>query len=718
MSFKNFHISVVDSKLEQINEVFENLFEASEGFYNLTSNGKMQFEKSFQESPEISKATNLQVLNLSNEDDKQKIIELKKKGFVRFLMYVAGNSRIMKPSTDSDHFLVPKEFFTFTTLKPSNEQEKSLLKSIKEKESQRTKTSKDITAKVSEKDIITFVDILKNSSPTKYSRGVYYVYDRDTKKLYEIIYNKKDSKFSFDQMFSESAPYQGEESGEKFKISPAAQELEDVQVLGVYFDANKMLSEINSFEKSNPKVFKPYEISSFRSIIKPFEKALTASNELRDFNKIIQRDYKNFGYDDWKGICYLAGGMSDFVKDVVKEDAPYIVFKSRSEFKKLEAERFAYDLTEDGKHSTADLIISTVPKEKLFELMKDKSVSFEFPKGMIKIEDENGKPIASFWQVNIKHTLDSSVIGRSQKYFSKLYNMIVGGKEVFESYETLTESFIEKLSDVAKKGAKFVKDLGKKLYDKIRFVILALKDYSQSIRSKISKSTSQNAVQDALELFGIGMNEAVKNELNEIIADLQDDPKKHYDRADLNISKLCNSLIKMNNPVCQINYESPKEINKPTSTVFKKQIFIYSFLKAFKNVVLSSKNPLEKYVDELLGFYIEASFGATRMPLWRVYSNIGGHISYELLGTKDSAKEERKGNILKGLGKEGLPVIILNIKKSIGVNELEISILSNIISENGKFDPKYVLYKIGFSENLEADFIAVQEYSPEKALPN
>ena len=72
MSFKNFHISVVDSKLEQINEVFENLFEASEGFYNLTSNGKMQFEKSFQESPEISKATNLQVLNLSNEDDKQK----------------------------------------------------------------------------------------------------------------------------------------------------------------------------------------------------------------------------------------------------------------------------------------------------------------------------------------------------------------------------------------------------------------------------------------------------------------------------------------------------------------------------------------------------------------------------------------------------------------------------------------------------------------------
>ena len=99
-----------------------------------------------------------------------------------------------------------------------------------------------------------------------------------------------------------------------------------------------------------------------------------------------------------------------------------------------------------------------------------------------------------------------------------------------------------------------MKDLGKKLYDKIRFVILALKDYSQSIRSKISKSTTQNAVQDALELFGLWMNEAVKNELNEIIAYLQYDPKKHYDRADLNISKLCNSLIKMNNPVCQINY--------------------------------------------------------------------------------------------------------------------------------------------------------------------
>jgi cellulose synthase/poly-beta-1,6-N-acetylglucosamine synthase-like glycosyltransferase len=108
------------------------------------------------------------------------------------------------------------------------------------------------------------------------------------------------------------------------------------------------------------------------------------------------------------------------------------------------------------------------------------------------------------------------------------------------SYVNLSRNFGKEIAMIAGElkvpiltvleGGYNIKDLGKNLYDKIRYVILALKDYSQDIRKKISKTTSQNSVQDALELFGLGMNEAVKNELNQITTDSEVKMSANYGR--------------------------------------------------------------------------------------------------------------------------------------------------------------------------------------------
>lgn len=720
MNFKSFHISSVESNSEKINEFYEKLFEASQTYYNLTIPGKRQiFEKAFTEQPDnITTSTNFLVLNPANEEDKKKIAALKKKnGSTRIVLYTVQTDSFTKPSLDTKFFNVGKAFLTEYNLKASSEKEKELLDLIKAREVKRRnapKDTSDVGFKLDDDEVITFLDIIKNST-NKFVRGIYYVYDVDNNELYELIYNKKDPKFSFDSLFSESAPYKGEEEDGEFKISGNAQQFEDVQVLGLYFDAISMEKSIKKFQKqSDLKI--PYQSSEFKSIISPFESALKASDEFRDFNSIIKRDYKNFGFNDWIGICQLAGGMTQFSKDIVKDSNPFIVFESIPEFRKLETAKFNYKDDEDtAKVSTIDVVVSNISKDELFKAIKDSSTKLIPENGYIKVVDSEGKDVGKFWQITLKKSIDTAILGRTQKYFAKIYSMIVNSKETFESYkefeELLTESVLEKLTDAAKKGAKFLKGVGQRLYDKIKYLILALKDWSNTLQKTLSRKTGQNAANDAKELYDLGLTESTKKEMNDVLMEIIHDAKPNYEKADLKISKLCNSMLNSQNNYVIVSYKEPTEPTKFTPNMFRRQIFNYSFLKAFKESVVGSKNPLSKYVDELLGLYIEAVYGASKLPLWKVYSTIPGEKAYEYLGQKENVKAERKENIMKALTKENMPLVYLNVGTGKdGVNSIKTSILSNVISESGKFAPVYTIYDVSFSvDTMEANFIALEE---------
>ena len=709
---------------EKLSNLYEALFEASEQYYNLTGEGLKQiFDQTFTNPPKVSKATNLIVLNPANEEDKKEILKYRKSiKPIRIVLYAMSHSRIVKPSIDADFYNISKEFLTTYPLIAGDANQKTLLATIDDREEKRKlagKTSKDVSFKITDEEVLTFLDLLKSSAPTKFSRGVYYIFDTENEELYEIIYNKKDPKFTFDSLFAPSKPYEGpgEDGKADFKISKKARELADLQILGVYFDANEMMNEILHFQKDNPEFKIPYEeSSSFRSIAKPFEHALNSSKEFRRFNEIVKRDYKKFGYEDWKGVCLMSGGFTKFVQEIVKISNPHIVFNSISEYRKLESEKMGYKDEDVSKFSTVDALVSTVDVEELFALISRKDTKLLSENSYVKVVDADGKTLAKFWQTNLKESVETPM-GRSQKYFSKIYSMIVNAKEVFESYQTyeelLSESVLEKLTDAAKKGAKFLKEVGKKFYDKIKYLVLALKEWSTDIRGDISKNVSENVVEFALELFGKGLQEDVKKEVSEIVEESLRGGKTNWKIANDKIERLVDVLEKSKNKdLIVINFSDAEEPNSFNTSLFKRLIFNYSFLKAFQTVVANSKNPLEKFIDELLGLYVEAVYGATKLPLWKVYAVFEGHKPYEFLGTRETDKEERKENILKNLGKEGVPLVILDLVPNRGAHGISVSILSDLISLEGKFTPKYTVFDVEYvKDTLVPGFQAMKEIS-------
>ena len=74
---------------------------------------------------------------------------------------------------------------------------------------------------------------------------------------------------------------------------------------------------------------------------------------------------------------------------------------------------------------------------------------------------------------NSKLILDSTTTSHIRiKSMTKLLVSPLVGK-IDESYdEILNESILDKLTDVAKKGAKFLKEIGKNLFYKIKYIII------------------------------------------------------------------------------------------------------------------------------------------------------------------------------------------------------------------------------------------------------
>lgn len=720
MAFKNYFKESVENDIEKLNELYEPLFEANEdsALYNFTSNGIMQFQKSFTESaPSVSKATDLVILNPKNEEDKKKISSFKKsKGMIRLIAYIMTKGRFTKPTPDAHFFNVSKEFLTFKGidgLVSKTPEEKELLSKIKERESKRTKDQTDSSFKITDDESVIFLNILKNTDPAKFTMGVYYVLDKDNDLFFEYIYNKKTDLFSFENMFKEAQPYEGESEGKGFKISGKAQDNEEVQVLGLYFDAKEMMNQISKFQASHQDLTTPFENKEFKAIVKPFETALNASDEFKTFNGVIKKSYPKFSYSDWFMICQLANGMTQFRKDVVKISNPYIIFDKIPKFKELEAEKLGYKEEGDyGKVSTSDVIISNIPGNDVLEYMKSPDTKLVPENQAVNIVRE-GKVLGKFWQVSLKISTKDSQLGRSQKYFSKVYGMQVKGKDVYESLDfdqVLSEGILEKLSDTAKKGAKFLKEVGKKFYDKIKYLFLALKEWSGNFRDKLTKEVSNQIVEDARRLYGKALTESVAGDISTLIITLLNAPEKNWEMANEKLNILGGDLMKMNSSIVTTKFSTAYKPPKVTENVFKKQIFTYSFMLAFKSVVENSKNPLEKYIEELLGLYIEAVFGATQLPLWKVYSTINDHAPYEFVGTKESSKEFRKGNILKNLKNDGLPLVYTLFQPSKGFHIIDMELLSNIIGEDGKFNPYYTHFSVDYNKNnMSPQFIAERE---------
>lgn len=698
MGFKNHFLE----SFEKIDNIFETLFEASGVVYKLTTDGLNHIvRKAFKAHPEFSKADSLTILNPSNAEDLKLIKSLKMKP-IRVVLYTSSKGRIVRKDEENQQYFITKEFLSDLKEVGESKEEKEFLATLKERTKKNSeKTFADTEFVLVGNEIVTFLDLLKSSSPSKYAKGVYYVYNQTSNKLYEVIYNKKDSKFDFDKLF------EAVDENEEFSLNAKAREVEAIQVLGTLFDSSKMGIEIAKYADKNPLFKFPYKDDpKFKSVISDLLNILD-DDELTDRAKVLKSKFDLMTVMDWLNFCALAGGMSDFVKNEVNFK-PHIVYKSIPEYRTLE------DREGTGKYSMVELLVSNVKGKELLDLIKDKENKVSPNKDFVEVLSPTGKTLAKYYQITLKGS-ELTNLGKSQKYFQNLYGMIINSKEVFESaknYEDLLcESILDKLSSTAKKGSEFLKSVGKELYEKIKFLFTAFRKWSEQTRSNLSKEVSKNVYNDAVELFGKAVEEA-KADVEGFLKTLGNDTKNlriHWSIADKKIQKLIGDLHKGKNAdFIKIDFEDsvmPSDIN---DEVFKKQVFVYSFLKAFRHLVANSQNPLENYVDELLGLYIEAVFGSTELPLWKVFTAYQTP-PYEFLGTKKSNKEERQKNILKNLGNEGIPLLDLYGRFLKGSYNINMDILTDIIGTDGNFSPLYTKFSVRYNDDLFPMFQAHQE---------
>lgn len=756
--FKDFYLKEEDRRLSILNEVLSSLNEESEDdesddssdkIVSLSSKGLDQlFKKNFDDSLEnlgIDKNDPFLVFDTSTDEGKDHLRKLLKKTRSDKRMEILllkpmqsgtnkGYSRLIKPNAESQIYEISKEILgnfndLDSTWKTIPADEKKFIQNIYDRNARLKKdgekSSSDSYLKISDTEAKDIINLLSKYYPKKYVKGVYYFQNKRTGVIYTVIYNKLDPAFKKDDMFEKYREYSPnidyDKDGVKItslKLDARSQEQETIQVLGFYYDAEESLKRLNSYfdrldfpgDEAEGAILK--HDSALKDIIEPFLNSLEHI-ESKSFVNIIKRINKNFCYLDWKLMFTLGIGATRFAKDVLKTSNSDMVFKNINEFKKAEADKMGSKESEDyGKISTVDVVVSTdLTSKQMMEYIRDPEIKLSAKDRKIVMIRGN-KELGSYYQISLKLGETTARVGRAQRLFGKMVDMVVKTKDVYESYpsygELLSESLLDKLTDSAKSGVNFLKKLGEGLYEKIRKLVTFLGKWAMTTFKKMKDSYRKDFIANTKELFGAALTESeetynIKIFAKEMALKCMQEPEKFYDIANkkinAEIAKISASRYSdyYKTIFSDANFSSVSK--KHMESCFYKQMFNYSFLKAFDHILLKSENPIEEYVDDILGLYIEAVHGSSTFPLWIIYGDEG---KYVYVGSKQENKDNRKTNILTGLSKSGFHVVVLDGRTvTNGAHSFRLYTLCDLINVEGKgeFAPKYTNFKIGYDRN-------------------
>lgn len=745
--FKDFYSKNKEEKIKLLDEMFSLLSEddsKNNGEYlKLTTSGKEQiFNKNFEDIPDIGPTNRFKLLSAKTDKEEIKsLIKSKKaKGKYKEVFSIRlvpkagvsrGNIRMTQTDVDSDIFNFPRgmisSYFSGAndnwTKVPKDEKEK--IDNISERDS-RAKNAGEGTnrnfIRIDKSELNIILDVLNKYYTDIFAKGAYYLYDVGTEILYKVVFNAKDEIFAKSNLFEPYEEYKGPIVDEKgkvkgFKLDTKAGDHETIQVLGFFFDTSVVRADLEELQDVGH--FDANDIPSgpaFEKAIKPFVEAMNKNEDYKLFIRVVKEAYKYFSFADWYYILDFAGAASFFAKKVLQTNDISIIHGSINDFKEVESKSMFYKNEETyGKTSTVDCIISkNLTKDKIFSLVADDSVSLRSGDGVVDIV-KAGKVVGSYYQISLKSP--GASLGRIQRFFAKTYKMAIKSKELYDNYATyeelISESLLSTLVGKAKEGVEALKKLGKSFYDKVRALIVKLSNWKNSTIKKIEQLQKSKTLGLATELYNLTLTEDAKNDLIKVVDTCMQSPDKYFDIGN---NKICLALRRISGSKYAsmykaiVEYPSKKDVKDYNKNLFVNQIINYSFLEAFDEVLLHSENPIEEYIDELLNIYIEAIFGSTILPVWKV-KTLFDDIPYEYLGTKEGTKEERKENILKNLNQDGMHLIILKADSiTNGVNNLQLYIISNIISEDGAFYPKYTRYEIKrITNNVTVSFSAKEE---------
>ena len=749
--FKDYYSSNKSKRLSEIDEMFSLLSEDDSSkvedsskevklsdFYGKTIRLKTEGIKRLFKDPTKGRISpdptnDFTVLDSKSKEDKDIIRTAKSEGDLETIIaYSPEGINGTFFDNDDGTIDVPPGFFSTFMLdgvkKLMDKEDLDFVDSITDTKSNSSKTYGKNTYKTIKKaDAIRLIKILNKVNVQRKVGSTftfYYLMDKETNKVYQILIDKSREATSPGRTFSTEGAYTG---GNKYRANNRAQEPETLQVLGFFFDAVKMISDITKFKERNPDLERPSESKDFELIIEPFYDALHASNEFKNFKSNLLEDYKNFGYKDWGYVLSFAAGATLFLQKVADLKKPYIIHKSISDYRVAEKEKLGYSDEDRTKVSTVDAILSDIPAENLLALIKSPTTKLVNNNQRRCVEvKKDGSVVASYYQLSLKEDRNQK-LGRGHKALDKKYAFANKAVDLFDSEvcvgDLINEGAITKLTDAAKNGLNILKQIGGDLIERLLRLSGRLKGWKNKLLAAIKESFLANVLNDAKVLFTIGLNEdSRKEDIQLIVSELlkKTNLKEIYESANLKIVKSIKDIeTSKAGQYYKVVYNIPtaSTVNGITPEVLYGMIFNFSYLETLKRLLIRNigAQEMETYVDELVELYVDAIFGSTTLSLWKIFPINDKEDSdpFEYLGTREENKESRVSSILSHQVEDKMPLVIIdatNVKK--GYHHMNMYTLSKIVNENGVFEPRYVKYNINFDHNSLVPLFMAQSEVP------
>lgn len=747
--FKEYYISNKAKKMVAINELFATLNEADEDIVDvdktatqmklpelygktvrLTTDGIKRLFKIPTRDKNVPEPTDeFQVIDNKSDEGKEEISSAKSAGTIDTIIAYSpeGSNGTFFDNGDGTVDIPPTFFSDFTldsVKKVIDSEDLEFVNTVPKKKNAAATYGKNTYLTVSKEDAIKLIKIyhkvnVRRKSGSKFE--YYYLKDLNTDTLYQIIVDKNRDATLPSKVFSTKGAYAG---GDKYKPNSRAQENETLAVVGFFVDAVDLLSKIEQFKKRNPDVKNPSEDDSFQKIISPYIDALKESNEYKPYKSNLLEDCKNFGYADWEKVLRFAAGPTRFLKEVAKLKTPYLLHKSIDKYRTAETDKMGYATSDRTKASTVDAILSDVPAENLLELVvapMTKLVSNP-DRRCIEIR-KDGKVLASYYQLSLKEDRNQK-LGRSHEALKKKYDFVNKAQDMFDGlihYDMLiNEGAISKLTDVASNGLKMLKQIGSDLITKLIKLTDKLKNWKTTLIANIKESFEAHVVSDAHALFDIGINEStLHDEVSLIVSSVMKNSnnlKEVYDRANAKITKAFSDIESSKaSAYYKVHYHIPtlSSVKNLTEDVFYGMINNYSYLQTIKRMLIKNiaAETMEAYIKELVDLYVDAMFGSTELPVWKIFVMKDSNAPYEYLGSKAENAGARSASILAHHVEDEMPLVIIDANKiTNGFHIINMYTLSKLVDDNGVFKPMYVKYNVNFNrKTLQPLFMAQSE---------
>ena len=391
-----------------------------------------------------------------------------------------------------------------------------------------------------------------------------------------------------------------------------AKTIETAQCLGVFVDGENLLERV-----SNPDAVPGDDLKVIDEIIKGLGEA--ADYESAGVSGIVSvlSDPKLRNPYDLAQTCLLASGMTTFMKSI-KGTFGYIIHGKISDYYAAEKNNPQIEKT-GSKFPTPDMVVCNKPASTVISELGSNKVVFEETEGICGFENSDTK----FILVSLKKAKGDAQLGKIFKAMKDRY-----GLDSFEDMlkTALTEGWFKDALGKAKGVVSKVWDHLKAGFAK---VVGLLTQFTRKSETKMLTRGNENLGGDLSDLFReagikVSMSEEALMEAGNpapVIAKLSiPDLQKMSTNIDKHIKAFKETSKKSDHVACAGRLGVLKATKRMTSSdrikLFSNWITIRTLEDMFKGGTIADAKIVAK---ELVELQKEMFFGATDLPVWKVY---------------------------------------------------------------------------------------------------